>query len=313
MDKLSAMKTFVRVVEAGSFSAVAAESNTTQSAVSKQVAALEKALGATLLTRTTRSLAMTEEGERYFEHVRRLVAEVAEVEAALRKGESQLSGWIRVAASVGFGRLKLMPLVRTFMDKHPEIKVDLRLHDGFIDLVEQGIDLSVRIGDLADSSLIARRAGISQRMLLASRDYVRGLPPTLKAPTHPDDLVGHNCLVYTGLSDRNLWTFRAGPGAKEALGTSRSIGVEGRLQTNSSEVIREAVISGMGIGYSPTWLFDEEIKSGTVVRLMPDWESPKSLIQLVSPAQRKNSVKVKAFAEHVAHALSRAASTLSSV
>jgi len=103
MDKLSAMKTFVRVVEAGSFSAVAAESNTTQSAVSKQVAALEKALGATLLTRTTRSLAMTEEGERYFEHVRRLVAEVAEVEAALRKGESQLSGWIRVAASVGFG------------------------------------------------------------------------------------------------------------------------------------------------------------------------------------------------------------------
>jgi DNA-binding transcriptional LysR family regulator len=312
MDKLSAMQTFVRVVEAGSFSAVAAEANTTQSAVSKQVAALEKELGATLLTRTTRSLAMTEEGERYFEQVRRLVSEVAEAEAALRKGEGQLSGWIRVAASVGFGRLKLMPLVRTFMDKHPEVKVDLRLHDGFIDLVEQGIDVSVRIGELVDSSLIARRAGTSQRMLLASRDYMRSLPPTLKAPVHPDDLIGHNCIVYTGLADRDLWTFKAGPGAKEALGTSRSIQVEGRLQTNSSEVIREAVIAGMGIGYAPTWLFDEEIKNGSVVRLMPDWESPKSLIQLVSPAHRKNAAKVKAFAEHVAQALSRTPSRTAS-
>jgi DNA-binding transcriptional LysR family regulator len=111
MDKLQAMKIFVRVVEAGSFSAVAHESNTTQSAVSKQVAALENELGAKLLTRTTRSLALTDEGERYFEQARRLVAEVAEAEAALRRGEQQLTGWLRIAASVGFGRLKLMPLV----------------------------------------------------------------------------------------------------------------------------------------------------------------------------------------------------------
>ncbi len=303
MDKLSAMKTFVRVVEAGSFSAVASESNTTQSAVSKQVAALEKELGATLLTRTTRSLSLTEEGERYFEQARRLVAEVAEAEAALRKGEGQLSGWIRLAASVGFGRLKLMPLVRTFMDKHPEVKVDLRLHDGFIDLVEQGIDVSVRIGELADSGLIARKAGTSQRMLLASRDYVRSIPRNLKAPKHPDDLASHNCIVYTELPGRNLWTFQATAGAKEPMGTSKSIRVEGRLQTNSSEVIRAAVMTGLGIGYSPTWLFDEEIENGTVIRLMPDWESPKSPIHLVSPLQRKNSAKVKAFAEHATRAL----------
>jgi DNA-binding transcriptional LysR family regulator len=303
MDKLSAMKTFVRVVEAGSFSAVAQESNTTQSAVSKQVAALERELGATLLTRTTRSLSLSEDGEHYFEQARRLVDEVAEAEAALRKGEGQLSGWIRVAASVGFGRLRLMPLVRSFMDKHSDVKVDLRLHDDFIDLVEQGIDVSVRIGELADSGLIARRAGTSQRMLLASRDYVRSLPRGLKAPIHPDDLSRHNCIVYTELSDKNLWSFEAGPDADETLGVARSVRVEGRLRTNSSEVLRSAVISGMGIGNSPTWLFDEEMKHGTVVRLMPNWESPKSPIHLVSPPQRKHSAKVQAFAEHVVQAL----------
>ena len=147
MDKLQAMRTLVRVVEAGSFSAVAHEANTTQSAVSKQVSALERELGAKLLTRTTRSLALTEEGERYFEQARRLLAEIAEAEGALRRGEQQLTGWLRIAASIGFGRLKLMPLVQSFLAEHREVKIDLRLNDGFIDLVEQGIDVAVRIGE----------------------------------------------------------------------------------------------------------------------------------------------------------------------
>src|SRR5471030_578370 len=139
MDKISAMQTFVRVVESGSFSAVADELQATQSSVSKQVAALEKELGVKLLVRTTRSLALTEEGERYFEQARRLVAEIAEAEAGLIKGEGQLRGWIRVAASVGFGRLKLMPLVKSFMSAHPDVKIDLRLHDGFIDWSRKGL------------------------------------------------------------------------------------------------------------------------------------------------------------------------------
>ena len=303
MDKLSAMKTFVRVVEAGSFSAVAQEYGTTQSAISKQVAALERELGATLLTRTTRSLSLSEEGAAYFEQARRLVDEVAEAEAALLKGEGQLSGWIRVAASVGFGRLKLMPLIKSFMEAHRDVKVDLRLHDGFIDLVEQGVDVSVRIGDLADSGLIARRVGTSHRMLVASRDYVRGLPRGLKAPVHPSDLSGHNCIVYTELSEKNQWTFHAGPKANDVVGAVQTVRVEGRIRTNSSEVLRSAVISGMGIAYAPTWLLDDEMSSGAVVRLMPAWESTASPIHLVSPPERKHSAKVKAFAEHVSRAL----------
>ena len=303
MDKLSAMRTFVRVVESGSFSAVAAELRATQSAVSKQVAALEKALGAKLLVRTTRSLALTKEGERYFEQTRRLVAEITEAESDLIKGEGQLRGWIRVAASVGFGRLKLMPLMKSFMAAHPDVKIDLRLHDGFIDLVEQGIDVSVRIGDLPDSGLIARRIGTSHRMLLAHRDYLRSLPNGVHTPVNPEDLQAHECIVYTGMSNSNLWIFTAGAGTSETERTTRSIRVEGHIQTNSSEVQRSAVATGMGIGYAPTWLFDVELASGEVVRLMPDWESPQSPIHLVSPPERKHSAKVRAFVEHISAAL----------
>ena len=299
MDRLAAMQTFVRVVESGSFSAVARESRATQSAVSKQVAALERALGARLLSRTTRSLALTEEGECYFEQARRLVAEIAEAESGLRQGEQQLTGWLRVAASVGFGRLKLLPLVNSFLRAHPGVKIDLRLNDGFIDLVEQGIDVAVRIGELADSSLVARRIGTSKRVLIASRKYLRSLPKGVKAPKVPDDLRHHNCIVYTELATQNAWTFTAGPGAPVPVGTVVTVRAQGNLQTNSSEVVRAAVLSGMGIGFSPTWLFEDEMAQGDLQVLLPDWPAQPMPVHLVSPSQRRQSAKVKAFADHL--------------
>lgn len=307
MDKLLAMRTFVRVVEAGSFSAVAHESGTTQSAVSKQVAALERELGAKLLTRTTRSLALTEDGARYFEETRRLVAEIAEAESTLQRGEQQLTGRLRIAASVGFGRMKLMPLVRSFLAENPGVKIDLRLHDNFIDLVEHGIDIAVRIGELPDSRLIARRIGTAERRLLAHRRYLRSLPKGMKAPKQLDDLTAHNCIVYTGIAARNDWTFIADAGASEPPGTTRSVRVDGNLQTNSSEVLRASILAGMGIGHAPAWLFDEEIASGEVVTLLPDWHTFASPIHLVSPPERRHSAKVKAFADHVAAGLAQPA------
>jgi len=303
MDKLQAMSTFVRVVEAGSFSAVAHETDTTQSAISKQVAALEKSLGARLLTRTTRSLALTEDGARYFEQARRLVAEVAEAESVLRRGEQQLTGWLRVAASVGFGRLKLMPVVQSFLARNRALRIDLRLHDGFIDLVEQGIDVAVRIGDLEDSSLVAQRIGTSHRVLIAHRRYLRTLRKGVTRPKTPDDLAHHNCIVYTESAYRNVWRFTAGAGAPCPAGTAREVRVEGSLQTNSSEVMRASLLAGMGIGYSPTWLFEEELASGEVERLLPDWDTPRSPIHLVSPPQRRHSAKVGAFAAFTRKAL----------
>jgi DNA-binding transcriptional LysR family regulator len=303
MDRLAAMQTFVRVVESGSFSAVARESKATQSAVSKQVAALERALGARLLSRTTRSLALTEEGERYFVQARRLVAEIAEAESSLRQGEQQLTGWLRVATSVGFGRLKLLPLVQSFLADHPDVKIDMRLHDGFIDLVEQGIDVAVRIGELSDSSLVARRIGTSTRVLVASREYLRSLPKGTKPPRVPEDLLRLNCVVYTELASQNAWTFTAGAGAPVDVGATVTVRAQGNIQTNSSEVVRAAVLSGMGVGFAPTWLFEDELAKGTLRVLLPDWPALPIPVHLVSPGQRRQSVKVKAFSDHLAAAM----------
>ena len=299
MDRLTAMQTFVRVVESGSFSAVARETSTTQSGVSKQVAALERQLGAQLLSRTTRSLALTEAGERYFVQARRLVAEIAEAESELRQGEQQLNGWLRVAASVGYGRLKLLPLVKTFLAAHPNVKIDLKLNDGFIDLVEAGIDVAIRIGELADSSLVASRIGTTKRVLIASRTYLNSLPKGLEVPREPQDLLQHNCIVYSELATQNAWTFTAGPHASADNGSQVTILSQGNLQTNSSEVIRASVLSGMGIGYSPTWLFEDVMASGDLQILLPDWPTPALPIHLVSPPQRRQSAKVQAFVRHL--------------
>jgi len=299
MDRLKAMRTFVRVAESGSFSAVARETQSTQSAVSKQVASLERELGAQLLNRTTRSLALTETGERYFAHAQRLVAEIDEVESELLRGEQQLSGWLRVAASVGYGRLKLLPLVKTFLALHPNLKIDLKLNDGFIDLVEAGIDVAIRIGELSDSSLVTSRIGTTKRVLIASHSYLRSLPKGLKVLRDPYDLLRHNCIVYSELATQNAWTFTAELNAKAEIGSQVTIHSQGNLQTNSSEVVRAAVLSGMGIGYSPTWLFEDVMGKGDLKILLPNWSTPALPIQIVSPPQRKQSAKVKAFVQHL--------------
>lgn len=299
MDRLLAMQIFVRVVETGSFSAVAREQNSTQSSVSKQVAGLEKHLGAKLLTRTTRSLALTNDGELYFEDARRLVAELVEAESQLRRGEQQLSGWLRVAASVGFGLRVLMPHVRSFMLLHAGVKIDLKLNDGFIDLVEHGIDVAVRIGELSDSTLVARRVGSTRRVLVASRAFMAAQTADQPMPRIPDDLRHHPCIVYTELSNKNLWEFATVDGSRVA------VRVEGPLQTNSSEVVRASVLAGIGIAYAPTWLFEDVLASGEVLRLLPDWVTRSLPVQLVSPAQRRHAAKVRAFSEHLAQVLEK--------
>lgn len=299
MDRLAAMQTFVRVVESGSFSAVARETKSTQSGVSKQVAALERELGAQLLSRTTRSLALTEAGERYFEQARRLVAEIAEAESELRQGEQQLSGWLRVAASVGYGRLKLLPMIKTFLVAHPHVKIDLKLNDGFIDLVEAGVDMAIRIGELPDSSLVASRIGTTKRVVIASRSYLKSLPKGLKVPSEPQDLLHHNCIVYSELATQNAWTFKAGPHASAERGSQVTIHAQGNLQTNSSEVIRASVLSGMGIGYSPTWLFEDVMATGDLQILMPNWPTPALPVHIVYPPQRSQSAKVQALTRHL--------------
>lgn len=298
MDRLLAMQTFVRVVETGSFSAVAREQSSTQSAISKQVAGLEKYLGVRLLVRTTRAVTTTEDGLRYFEETRRLVAEIGEAESQLRRGERALSGLLRVATSVGFGLRVLLPHVRSFMLNNPDVIVDLRLDDGFVDLVEQGIDVAVRIGTLADSSLVARRIATSQRMLVAGRKYLERLGPGQSLPRIPQDLLQHSCLLYTELGTRNQWEFST------ADGSTVSVRVHGPLLTNNSEALRSCLRDGLGICYIPDWLISDLLASGEVIELMKDWLVKPIPVHLVSPAARKHSAKVRAFGDHVASILS---------
>ena len=307
MDRLLAMQIFVRVVETGGFSAVARERNSTQSAVSKQVAALEQYLGAKLLTRTTRSLSLTDDGHRYFEDARRLVGEVLEAEGLLRHGEQQLVGWLRVAAAVGFGLRVLLPHVQSFMARHPQVKVDLVLNDNVIDLVEHGVDMAVRIGNLADSGLLARRIGDSRAVVVASRGYIAALRAEQHLPQIPADLLGHPCIVYTELSTKNRWGF-TGPD-----GTSVSVGVDGPLQSNSSEVVRAAMLNDMGIAYAPRWLVQDALQSGAAHILLPDWSANALPIQIVMPAHRRQAAKVRAFSDHLAQVLADHASAASIV
>jgi DNA-binding transcriptional LysR family regulator len=298
VDRLSAMQTFVRVVERGSFSAVARESRSTQSAVSKQVAALEAHLGARLLARTTRALTLTEAGQAYFEQARRLVADVEQTEAAIRHGQSQLSGWLRIAASQAFGQRVLFAQIRQFQAEHPGLRVDLKLNDGFIDLVEQGIDVAIRIGELADSSLVARPVGKVQRAVMASRDYLRA--HTRKPLREPEDLLAHDCIIYSELATGNDWSLVAGPGAAAAAGSVRHVRVAGSFQTNSSSIVREALLAGVGLSYSPTWLVSDALADGRVERLLPDWTPPPLPLTAVSPRERRDALKVRAFVDHFA-------------
>ena len=292
MDRLDAMKVFVRVVETGSFSGAARERATTQSAISKQIAALEAHLGARLLSRSTRALSLTEAGEVLLAEARRLLADVEAVEARLRTGTGQLTGWLRVAASVGYGRRILMPRVKSFLDRHPGVRIDLRLSDGFTDLIEQGIDVAVRLGDLPDSGLIARKIGVSQRLLIAHPDYFAGLAGGLRLE-HPRDLVRHNCIVYTEGATQNLWEF------VKQTGEAEQVRVEGNLQTNSSEAIRAAALSGLGICHAPNWLLTDELRSGEVMQPLPEWRGRPIPIQAVFPAHRRHVAKIDVFVAHI--------------
>jgi DNA-binding transcriptional LysR family regulator len=293
VDRVAAMKIFVRVAETGSFSSVARESATTQSAVSKQIAALEAHLGVRLLSRSTRALSLTEEGESYLAEARRLVADLEAVEARLRGGRTRLTGWLRVAASVGYGRRVLMPRVLSFLKLHPDLRIDLRLSDGFTDLIEQGLDVAVRIGDLSDSGLVAQRIGVSQRLLVANPSYFAALPESERKLEHPRDLINHNCIVYTEAAAGNDWEFIAHDGK------SVHVRVGGSLQTNSSEVIHAAALSGLGVCHAPNWLLSEDLAAGRLETLLPEWRGKPFPIHAVYPAHRKNVAKIDAFISHL--------------
>lgn len=289
MDLVQAMRSFVRAVETGSFSAAARELGTTQPAVSKQIAWLERHLGSRLMDRTTRQLTLTDEALLYHERAKAILESIEDGERIVRRGRSEISGMLRIACPVGFGRFQVVPRLPVFLARHPHLRVDLRMNDAHIGIVEEGIDVAIRIGELPDSGLIARRLGTTYREVIAAPRYLRGRRP----PRTPADLAKHECIVYAGLATRNEWRF-AGPGGPVA------VRVAGRFEVDSSEGVREAVLAGMGIGFSPVWLFADELRGKTLRVLLPNYRGHTLPIHGVSPPSRRYSAKVKALLDYLA-------------
>ena len=285
---MGAMITFVRVVETGSFSAAARQLNLSQPAVSKSVAQLESWLDVRLLVRTTRGLSPTEAGWAFFERAKNSIHEADEAEIAARGSMASLSGRLRVNATVTFSRLHILPQVPAFLARHPGLTLDLVLGDNRIDLVEEGIDVSIQWGNLADSSLVARKIAQGRQSLLASRDYL----DRHGEPRHPDDLANHEAVVYAQQIGGDAWTFRRQ--AEEVPVT-----LSGRLRVSAVEGVRSAVLAGAGLAILPEWLLLPELASGAVKAVMTDWTLPCMDAWAVYPSRRLVNSKAKAFISFV--------------
>lgn len=292
-DTLALYRAFARVVETGSFSAVARELGTSQPTVSRQVAELEERLGALLLRRTTRSLTVTDDGHVFYERARAVLDAAAEAEGAVGRRRAAPVGTLRLACPVVFGRLHIVPRLPRFQARYPAVRVDLSMNDGFTDLVEEGVDLAIRVGTVADPGLVARRIGTTRRVTLAAAGYLAGRTP----PTRPDDLADHDCVVYTRLATGDRWEF-SGPDGPIA------VRVGGPFSVNNSEGVREGVIAGLGIGVLPTWHFPGGFAPLGLVELLRAFEPKPLPIAAVYPSRRLLSPRVRAMIDFLAHEFS---------
>ena len=286
MDRYQAMATFVRVVETGSFSAAARHLNVGQPAVSKTIAQLEDRLQVRLLIRSTHGLTPTEAGQRFFERARAAIRDADEAELAARGAGAGLSGCLRVSAATTFARLHIVPLLPRFLEQHPELEIDVILDDRVIDLVAEGVDLSLRMGTLADSTATARKLATGGRSVLATPAYFA----RAGEPKNPADLADHEAVVYG--QTVSVWSFSSG-------GTESSVAVRGRVRVSAAEGLRAAVLADMGVTIASDWMFAPELASGAVRRVLTDWSLPSLDLWAVFPAGRMASAKAREFANFV--------------
>jgi LysR family transcriptional regulator for bpeEF and oprC len=283
------MGLFVRVVDSGSFSAVGRALGVGQPAISKQIAALEMHLGAQLLQRTSRSLALTEAGRDFYESAVRIVSDVGAAEPRVGRGRIAPSGLVRVNVAPVFGRLYVVPRLREFFARHPGVAVELVVTDRLVNLIEEGIDFGIHNGELADSGLIARKIAQTQIITVATPAYLaaHGEPAT------PAELERHTCVIYAPQSAPRVWGFagRFGPLAHQPKGAFR---------TNDAEQIRAAVLADGGLAHTPGWLFSAEIASGAVRPVLTAFEPTRLSISAVRPGGRFLASKVSVFIDYLA-------------
>jgi DNA-binding transcriptional LysR family regulator len=286
MNLFDAMQMFVRVVERGSFSAVARELNLGQPAVSKQIRALEQHLGGALFARSTRHLALTDQGQRFYIHSKEILSSLDTARLSFTRGQEQIAGPLRVAAPVSFGRLCIAPLMREFLARHPQVQIDLKLNDQNEDVLKENIDIAIRIGVVKNEGLVAVSLGDSPRRVYAAPAYLQ----QHGTPLEPADLARHNCLGFTLLEHYDVWRF-------DQQDKQHRVTIKGNVTSNSSEAIREMVLSGLGISLSPQWLFAADVRQGTVSSLLEAYQPVALPISAVFSQDRRRSARTRAFVD----------------
>jgi DNA-binding transcriptional LysR family regulator len=285
MDRLAAMEAFVRVIDTGSFSGAARQLHVGQPAVSKLIAQLEDRLGVRLVLRSTRGLSPTEAGQNFYERAKRAIEEADEADLAARGAGSALTGRLRIGLPVAFGRVAVIPHLAEFLAKHPALEMDLVMEDRSTDLIEEGIDVALRMGTLPDSGLTARRIGGCRRLVVGTPDYFAryGEPPT------PEALVAHQVVMLMQPSVGPAVTFRRG-------GEAVTVHVGGRVRVTASEGVRAAVLAGLGLVVGSEWMFWAELENGTVHEVLQDWTLPSLDLWAIFPTGRRASAKAREFA-----------------
>jgi DNA-binding transcriptional LysR family regulator len=283
MDKLRAMQIFVRIVDEGSLTAAAEALDMSGPSVVRALAALERAMSVRLMNRTTRRSSLTDEGREYYERCKRVLAEVAEADASISARRTEPRGRLRVTAPVMYGRMHVAPVVAEFMAKYRQMEIELLLLDRIIDLVEEGIDVALRIGNLPESTLVAVPVGATRRVVCAAPSYLK----REGAPKSPADLAAHRCIVFSGLSRGNDWSF--------AGKRSAQVGVRPALRTNQVDVAIDACLRGLGCGQFLSYQVDPLVRAGKLRRVLDEFEPAPVPIQAVYPHGRHVSANVRAF------------------
>jgi len=289
MDRLTSMSVFIAVVELGSFSAASEQLQISRASASKHIMALENCLGGRLLNRTTRRVSVTEAGRAYYERCKQILEDVAEAECVVTGFSSEPRGVLRVNAPMSFGTKQLAAIVSDFCRAHPDIEVELSLHDRRVDIVEEGYDLVIRIMQLKESSLIARKLAPCRRVLCASPDYL----DAHARPLTPDALNQHNCLHYAYFEGGKNWVLN-GPGGEHR------IEIRPQLSANNGDALYIAARRGLGIAMLPTFIVGDAIRSGALEVILPAYKPAQINIYAVYASRRHLSAKVRVFIDYAA-------------
>lgn len=289
MDRIDAMNAFVAVVDAGGFSSAARQLGRSAASMTRAVAFLEDRLGVQLFQRTTRTVKLTETGERYLADCRRILGDLNESERLAAGERASPKGILSITAPATFGRLHVRPIVDSFLDAHADVQARLFLLDRVVNVVDEGIDVAIRIANLPDSSLVAVAVGEVRRVVCASPDYLA----RRKGPKAPTDLTDHACIAFSQVGSSDTWPFASGPGGK-----TRHVKIRPRLTVNSADAAIGSALDGRGVTCVLSYQVEDELRKGRLVRLLKPFEEPPLPVHVVYLASRAAAAKVRAFVDH---------------